>query len=65
MAGGRNNSKQNGNLSKSHQKLCYDCLDSFATSEASLSDGLKEQKGARQHRTILNSINQLQDTNPR
>ncbi|XP_012215260.2 serine-rich adhesin for platelets isoform X2 [Linepithema humile] len=62
MAGGRNDSKQNGNLNKTHQKLCYNCLDSFAKSESSLSDGFKEQKGAKEHRTIVNSISQLQDT---
>jgi len=62
MAGGRNDSKQNGNLNKTYQKLCYNCLDSFATSESFLSNELKEQKGAKQHRTIVNSISQSQDT---
>lgn len=60
MAGGRNDSKQNGNLNKTHQELCCNYLDSFAPS--SLKDGFKEQKGAKQRRTIVNSISQLQDT---
>ncbi|XP_029169226.1 uncharacterized protein LOC114939168 isoform X2 [Nylanderia fulva] len=62
MAGGRSNSKRNGNLDKTHQWLCHSSFDSSITFQSSSSDAFKKRKSAEQHRTIGKNINQLQDS---
>ncbi|XP_018346840.1 PREDICTED: uncharacterized protein LOC108751249 isoform X1 [Trachymyrmex septentrionalis] len=61
MAGGRNNSEQNGNLDKIHQWRCHNSNFS-RTLELSLSDEFKKRKSAEQHRTIVKNISLLQDS---
>ncbi|XP_071572322.1 uncharacterized protein [Temnothorax nylanderi] len=62
MAGGRNNSEQNGNLDKTHQWQCHNSLKSSRTFEPSLSNEFKRRKSAEQHRTIVKNISLLQDS---
>ena len=62
MAGGRNNSKQNGNVDKIHQWRCHNSRHSSRTLELSLSDEFKKRKSAEQHRTIVKNISLLQDS---
>ncbi|KAG5312791.1 BTBD8 protein, partial [Acromyrmex insinuator] len=62
MAGGRNNSEQNGNLDKIHQWRCHNNRHSSKTFELSLSDEFKKRKSAEQHRTIVKNISLLQDS---
>lgn len=62
MAGGRNNSEQNGNLDKTHQWQCHNSRNSSRTLELSLSDEFKKRKSAEQHRTIVKNISLLQDS---
>ncbi|XP_024885755.1 uncharacterized protein LOC112463546 isoform X1 [Temnothorax curvispinosus] len=61
MAGGRNNSEQNGNLDKTHQWHGHDSLNSSRTFEPSLSNEFKRRKSAEQRRTIVKNISLLQD----
>ncbi|KYN13608.1 BTB/POZ domain-containing protein 8 [Trachymyrmex cornetzi] len=62
MAGGRNNSEQNGNLDKIHQWQSHSSHNSSRTLEPSLSNEFKKQKSAEQHRTIIKNISLLQDS---
>ncbi|XP_028049500.2 uncharacterized protein LOC105832635 isoform X2 [Monomorium pharaonis] len=61
MAGGRNNSKQNGNLDKTHQWQCHDNLNSSRTFEPSQSNEFKKRKSAAYLRTSVKNISLLQD----
>ncbi|KAL6265228.1 hypothetical protein P5V15_002010 [Pogonomyrmex californicus] len=62
MAGGKNNSKQNGNLDETSQWLCHNNLDSSGTLEFSPSYEFKKRNSAEQYRTIVKNINQLQNS---
>jgi len=62
MAGGRNNSEQNGNLDKTHQWRGHNNLNFSRTLESFPSDEFRKRKSAEQHRTIVKNITLLQDS---